>query len=456
MSKYKMRKWIRKNNTIINVLLIIIGIGLYVFGNIFLSKSPIYFGLVTAIGTNIITNSLLLVISLIYFKDDDEYDKIKSMYEEKGLIRIYTEKNDTYEIINRNYLVNKKIIDYDIICCGGLSTLRKAEGSKIVEYVKNNHMKVRILTANPNSENLLQFKLDEEMQLSDKKQYNVSALDNTMKRDIYALYDWINDVNSDLPEGDKIRIKFYNSLPSLQYHRVGENLFISSRIIGAVSKSSPTYEYVNTGSVNDCFNMYTIYFEKLWNDPNFAVESPEVNLNPRLLINDNIINNILKLSCIDVAKCWDNCNSNAIRASLTVNGYPKPLEDNLPRRYNTNIARGQEILDINSSNGEVRNGRHIGYLAKDENHVVGRTINSGKTNFELIFNDDDCAILSIPILNGEKEVLATLNFDFRKELKQYIYQDESKTLTEQNDNLLTRARWWSALIATYLRVRESV
>lgn len=456
MSKYKMKKWIRKNNTVINVLLIIIGIGLYILGNVYLSNSPIYFGLIAAIGTNIITNSLLLVISLIYFKDDDEYDKIKNIYEEKGLVGIYTEKNDTYEIINRDYLVNKKIIDYDIICCGGLSTLRKAEGNKIIEYIKNNHMKVRVLTANPNSENLLQFKLDEEMLLSEQKQYNVSPLDNTMKRDIYALYDWVNDVNSTLPDNDKIKIKFYNSLPSLQYHRVGDNLFVSSRIIGAVSKASPTYEYVNTGNINDGFNMYVTYFEKLWNDPNFAVESPEVNLNPRLLINDNIINNILKLACIDVAKCWEDCNPNAVRASLTVNGYPKPLEDNLLRRYNTNIARGREILDINSSNGEVRNGRHIGYLAKDENHVVGKTIKFGKTNFELITHDEDCAILSIPILNGEKEVLATLNFDFRKELEQCIIKDNSKTLFEQNDDLLTRAKWWSALIATYLRVRESV
>lgn len=282
----------------------------------------------------------------------------------------------------------------------------------------------------------------------------MTPLDNTMKRDIYALYDWVNEQNQNLPVEDQIEIKFYNSLPSLMYHRVDSNLFISSRLIGAVSKASPTYEYVDTGKEEGCFNMYTEYFEKLWNDPNFCTCSPEVNLNPRLLIKDNIINNILKLACIDMAKYIDNCNSSTIRASLTIKGYPKPMADGLERRYNTNIARGNEILEITGSNGAVHNGRHIGYVACDQNHVVGKTMQTGKRHFELVKHDDNCAILSIPIINGQKEILATVNFDFKEELIKSLQKDVNKSLYEQNNELLNRAEWWSSLISTYLRVKD--
>lgn len=456
MSNNKIRRWIRKNNTVINVLLIIIGISAYFLGHAYLSKSPIYEELVASIGIEIITNSVLLIISLLYFQDDEEYDKAKAFYNEKGLIGIYTEKNDTYEIINRNYLVNKRIKNYDIICCGGLSTLRRAEGRKIIEYAKKNHMKIRILTANPNCEYLLQFKLDEEIQFSEDKQYSISPLDNTIKKDIYALYDWVLEANRSLPDEDKIQIKFYNSLPSLQYHRVGSNLFISSRIIGAVSKASPTYEYIDTGNYNDGFNMYSIYFEKLWNDPNYATPSPEVQLNPRLLINDVIINNILKLACVDMVGFLSCQNYNAIRASLTIVGYPKPLEDGKLRRFNTNIARGREIIDINNSNGRIVNGKHIGYYAHDENHVVGKAIKSGILKFETIQDDDDFAVMSVPILTGHSEVLATLNFDFAKELQNALLKEENKSLHEQNTELINKAKWWMSLLSTYLRVKEVV
>lgn len=453
MNAKHLRRWIKRNSFIITALFLCLGTSLYVISSAFIKSELIkYFSVEVSI--SLATNAILLFLSLLYFKDEDSFIIARQIYENNGLVMIYSEKNDTYKVINQDYLLTRHIKSYDIICCGGLTTLIKAEGEKIINYAKAG-MKVRILTANPNTEYLMQFKLDEEMLLTSEKNYNVAPLDNTLKRDIYNLYEWVQKANSSISDKNQIQVKFYRSLPSLQYHRVDDNVFVSSRQVGLVSKASPTYEYENTGRPDCGFRLYTKYFEDLWNDPNFASESPEMLLNPRLLIHDTTVDNILRMACVDLAEAFGHVNVNYIRAVLSIYDYPKPTQDGRKRRYNTNIARGKDIVDISQSNGAFVDGHNIGYVADDEKHVTGLAYIRKETQFGCIKDEYTCAILSIPLMSANGDVNSVLSFEFSIELKTKLEADSNRQMTPESD-IQKKSKLWALLLINYLRIDSKI
>ena len=463
--KIKLKNWIRRNHRVINIGFAIIGLVLFYIG-MSKTQSPQYVPVfLTEIGIALITNAILLAISLLYFKEDDDYEETKQLYFEKGLIGIYESKAGINDKIN-NHLLKKHIIkEYDIICCGGLSTLRKEEGSHLINYIMKYNMTIRILTANPSLEYLLQQKIDEERELSTVLTYKTVPIENTIRNAIFDLYEWINHIKETLPDSKKnnIKIKFYSSLPPLQYHRVGSHVFIGQSVVGKNSQGSPTFEYYDVDNSNSFFKQYIKYFESLWNDPNYAQETPYPRLNAQLLISDSLINSILKLSCADLCECLQEPNKNKIRAVLSVCGYPKPQNDGAERRFNTNITRGDEICNINDSNGKTVNGQKEGYQACDEKQVVGRSNKLKKALFQVTGESSRYSILAIPLINNDSKVVANLSFEFDDdfntilEIEQVTCSDEEQIInisSSKSKEVKKRAQTWAKLLSLYLGIKE--
>lgn len=454
----KVKKWIQKHHAFINITIAVLGLALFLYGNSgdFAQGSTLGVFL-SEVGIALITNALLLFVSLLYFKNDDSFDNAKHLYEEKGIVNVYDSKKAMNERINNVLLPNYKVKEYDILCCGGLTTLRKEEGKKLIGYIKDYKMRIRILTANPHLGCLLQQKIDEERELVEYPTYKTTAVDNSIMHSIFDLYDWVRQQRSQLPEylRDNLQIKFYRSLPSIQLHRIGNQVFVGQSVIGKNSQSSPSFEFENTNNPNDFFSVYTQHFEMLWNDPNYAQDVPNATLDPQLLINDKVINNILKLACLDLASDLGADSESRIGASLTVCGFPRPLEDGRERRYNTNIVRGNEIINVQESNGITIGGNKIGYDARDEKQVVGRCIASGETRFEVTKEASRYSILAIPFKNLDGEVIAAVSFEFDCSFNQRLcIGDLDLDIRERNAAVISKADKWATLLSVYLRISD--
>lgn len=463
MDKKALKKWIKKHDIAVNVILFIVGLSCFFIGR-YINKgngTTAWGDLISEIGLAFITNAFLLASSLLFFKDDKDFDEAKEIYDEVGLINIYDSKKEMNERINGQLLPNHNIIDYDIICCGGLGTLLKENGSDLIEYIKKNRMRIRILTANPTLDYLLQKKIDEDSIYMSEKDYSTTPVSNEIKKAIFDLFHWVNEQKDLLPIElkDNLQIRFYNTLPPAQYHRVGNHMFISLSMVGAQSQASSAFEFIDSNNPNDYFSKYTRYFENIWNDPNLTQSEPVVKLNPKNIINNNVINNILRLSSLEIANELE-VDINRIGALFTICGYPKPFSDGKQRRYNTNVVRSGEVINIENSttNGEIVNGKKLGYDSKDEKQVVGKCIRDGEIKFELTKERGRYSILSIPFKNNNKEIVAALTYEFDSDCNSSLHIDNNckigEDITEENEDLINKIEKWSKLLSIYLHLQE--
>ena len=253
-----------------------------------------------------------------------------------------------------------------------------------------------------------------------------------------------------------LQIRFYNTLPPMQYHRVGNSLFIGQSIIGSSSQASPTFEFINTNNPNDFFSKFTQNFETLWNDPNLTQATPNVKLNPQAIINNNIINQLLSLSCSDISSDLGIDSVNRIGAIFTICGYPKPLADGKQRRFNTNIVRAGDIVNIENSNGRTINGQKEGYYAQDENQVVGRCIKDGAIKFEITRERGRYSILAIPFKNLDNEVVAAITYEFDSDFNDSLGIQENdsagKDIVDNNKKVIEKTEKWAKLLSVYLHL----
>ena len=460
MDKQKIKRWIKRHDTMINVIFLVLGLTFFFLGNNIKENNEIIGDLIIEAGLAFITNALLLASSLLYFRDDGEADSAKELFNKNGLLCIYESKKKMNEKINNELLPNYNSLEYDIICCGGLTTLLRQQGTDLIEYIKKNRMRIRILTANPNLEYLLQKKIDEDSVPMTNINYTTTPISNEIRVEIFALYTWICEQREQLPVElkDNLQIRFYNTLPPMQYHRVGNSVFIGQSLIGSTSQSSPAFEFINSNNPNDFFSKFTFNFETLWNDPNLTQPTPKVKLNPKTIINNNIINNILKLSCSDIASDFGGNCVNRIGALFTLCGYPKPLSDGKQRRFNTNIVRAAEIVNIENSNGRTINGQKIGYDSQDENQVVGRCIKDGKIKFEITQERGRYSILAIPFKNMDDEVVAAVTYEFDSDLNERLHIRDGdpigKDIVNDNKKIIDKAEKWAKLLSIYLHIQE--
>lgn len=458
----QIKEKIRKNNNIVTIVSAVLGLGLFFFGFYVKEKNELWGNLLLEVGLAFITNALILFFSILYFKEDETLDEAKELFKECGLLRIYPTKKEMNEKINGVLLPNYKPLEYDIICCGGLTSLRKYQGDKLIEYINTNHMRIRILTANPFLDYLLQKKIDEESSLTNTFDYSTTPINNDIKREIFDLCFWVDEQKSLLPNElkDNLQIRFYNTLPPMQYHRVGNSVFIGQSLIGFSSQSSPAFEFINTNNPNDYFSKFNSIFESIWDDPNLTQSTTKVKLNPRTIIDNAIIDNILKLSCLDISSDFGPNFEKRIGAVFTVCGFPKPLDDNKRRRFNTNIVRGGEKVDIRNSNGAFRNGQRLGYIATDETQVVGRCIKDGKNKFEVTRENARYSILAIPFQNTDGEIVAAVTYEFEDDCNTFLgitAEDPVGTVILSNNNakaIVEKAKKWADLLSVYLHIEE--
>ena len=131
----------------------------------------------------------------------------------------------------------------------GLSSFRSTRENDVLSCIQNG-TNIRFLVMNPNSEFAKQRAIEE------------NAHPNSIAASISKLVEWVNKLNEKSTNG-KIEIKYYNAMTLDFYWRMDDELYIGPYMYNVVSQQTITYKFLKGGRG---FDIYTNYFESLWND----------------------------------------------------------------------------------------------------------------------------------------------------------------------------------------------
>ena len=463
--KNKIKKIFARGNIIINIFLILICVILFFIADKVGENCKIS-GILENIGTSFIVSVILFVLYLLLsptdqddnlerlielqIQDAEDLVKARALYKAEGIFDVKS-MQEYHNILNSCLADNKNSGEYSLICFGGLTGLRMNQGSFIEEQLKKKRKKpvrIRILTVNPYSPYLVQFVLDEQQYTKheDHSKFpyeKVYMNSQKLSDEIFELYKWVQSIKKTGGVRGSIEIKFYDSLPALQYHRVDNFLVISSNMIGE-SQKQKAIAYVKNSKG---FMYYTEYFERLWADKTFSKPEPKINLNPYLLIGDKRLGELLKESCKSINAILDKMKPLIIRAILIICDYPEN-----GKRIGTNQADIHKIDYINNDTLRERN-------KEDVTLIVGRAIKEKQVLFEKLDDEisqgkDKYAVLALPIFDSEKNVIAALTYDFYIDSKAQIKDnnDGSKDLLTSNMDIVDEAKKYLNYISIYLHI----
>ena len=136
----------------------------------------------------------------------------------------------------------------------GLSSFRSSREKDVLSSMKKG-MNVRLITMNPDSEFVKQREIEEKVQ------------SGSIANSIRNLVEWAERLNVQSTKG-KIQIKYYNAMTLDFYWRMDDELYIGPYLYNIISQQTLTYKFVNGGRG---FDIYTNYFEALWENDNWCI-----------------------------------------------------------------------------------------------------------------------------------------------------------------------------------------
>lgn len=135
----------------------------------------------------------------------------------------------------------------------GLSSFRSNREYDVLLCLQNG-MKMRLLAMNPDSDFVRQRAIEE----------NVHP--DSIKDSIVKLVEWVNKLNKQSNKG-KIEIKYYNAMTLDFYWRIDDDLYVGPYMYNIVSQQTITAKFSKGGKG---FNLYSRYFNDLWNNDNLC------------------------------------------------------------------------------------------------------------------------------------------------------------------------------------------
>jgi len=280
----------------------------------------------------------------------------------------------------------------------------------ILSYLRKG-LSIRVIISNPNLKYLAQLYVDSKSPLEIKESDTLftSAYTETKKsiEELIGTFDEIMKQANALKKVDgRIDIKFTNCIPAFQYYRIGNKVFVSSRMLGSEYILNPiVHEYEKTNRQEDAFQLYEDFFNSLWKNPifswydrNLSINSggdlpigPNYIINPRLVIGDVIINKIMRMTCntlVMILRTVERIEQGAqpVRAFFTVINCTDPVnEDKVILRYNVHAVDRDDSLTIPhipSLNNYIR-GKALGYEV-NLHHAIGEAVITEKIVFRTV------------------------------------------------------------------------
>lgn len=239
-----MKKTINPYSIIVSLALVIIGI-LTVLVDIYIVKTAS--NVFISIGCSLIASGLVLFFSAVLI----DYHEDFLVWTEWKLEKIYktrAEKN----LDSDPKLEGHNIKQLDGIAFG-LKSFRSNRETDVLTCMQRG-MNVRLLVMNPNGQFVSQREREE------------NAKEGSITKSINDLVEWADKLNKQSQNG-KITIKYYNAMTFDFYWRIDDELYIGPYFLGIESQQTITYKFLKGGKG---FDLYSAYFEKLWNNEAFC------------------------------------------------------------------------------------------------------------------------------------------------------------------------------------------
>ena len=242
----KVKKSINPWSIVVSIGLILIGV-LSILGDLFcfITTSNVFVN----IGCSLIASGLVLFFSAILI----DYKKDFLVWDEWKLEQIFktrAEKNSDSD----PKLEKHNIKQLDGIAFG-LRSFRSNRKADVLSCMQRG-MNVRLLVMNPDSQFAKQREIEED------------AKEGSISDSIKKLVEWANELNNDSPKG-KIQIKFYDTMTLDFYWRLDDEIYIGPYMLDVESQQTITYKFAKGGKG---FQVYSEYFETLWNNSKFCHE----------------------------------------------------------------------------------------------------------------------------------------------------------------------------------------
>lgn len=225
---------------ITGLLIIIIGI-ITILVDIFITKTERSIWI--SIGCSLLASGIVILATALLV-DVKPVDYL----EEWGLERIYKTRAEKNTDSDPKLERAKKQVD---AVAFGLKSFRTTQ-SKRVEKALKNGVNFRILTMNPSENNAF----------LEQREKEENETIGQIKKSIEDLISWANVLNS-RPYKGKIEVRGYNCMTLDFYWRVDDELYVGPYWYGRGSQQTITYKF---GKDKRGFELYTEYFEDLWND----------------------------------------------------------------------------------------------------------------------------------------------------------------------------------------------
>ena len=244
----KFKRLLRQNKTLVNVIIVLIGIVLIVVSPWL--KSPYAQTIFSGIGTSFLASGVVVLITLVLTDNTEGQENLSKW----GLEAIYLTRGEM-NVSCDQYL--KKCRKLDIIAFG-LRSFRDSQ-EKVIEKILKSGGVIRILTMDPDCDNLKQREKDEKQE------------EGSIKLTIEQLISWANRLNSRNYSG-RIEIRCYDAQPLDFMFLMNNRLFIGPYEYGKGSQQTISYEFNVEG---ETYRYYLDYFNKLWEDSTFAKNALE-------------------------------------------------------------------------------------------------------------------------------------------------------------------------------------
>ena len=196
------------------------------------------FSVCSGVFISLVASAVVAVGSLVVFRKVSTRKEICDYWELDAIYELRQEANKPL-----NEYQDKARHQIDIVALG-LSSWLNARSDKIIDALKHG-VKIRIITANPNNQFLL------EVDKSERK------LEGATSRSIQNLQ---GEVFKYKKYGN-IEIKLYDGLPLDMYFRVDNHIITGPNMRGRASQQTRAYEFSKGGKG---FDYYEKYFEMLW------------------------------------------------------------------------------------------------------------------------------------------------------------------------------------------------
>lgn len=236
-----LKKYIRKNSTIAEVVIFLAGVILVMIGEN--SNASV----LMSIGTSVIASAIVVFMTDVFI-GNDEREKVKQW----GLEDVFPTRGEMNSACDE-YLKKAKYIN---IIAFGLKSFMATQQKQIDRILKNGG-NIRIITMRPRCANLKEREKDEMLP------------DDGISLSIEQLIKWAKRMNSKNLKG-KIEIRYHDRQPLDFVFMMDNRLFCGPYEFGKDSQQCVSFEYNNSGSA---YEYYRSYFNTLWDNKDFCVDA---------------------------------------------------------------------------------------------------------------------------------------------------------------------------------------